>query len=47
MKRPYISPELEFESIIFRDVILSSIIQEDETFVDGGVVIDPDDELLD
>ncbi len=46
MKENYISPDVEIEILALKDVILSSIVQQDETFAGGGVVINPDDELL-
>ncbi len=46
MKRTYISPEVEIKEFVLKEVVLSSIVTQDETFAGGGVVIDPDEELV-
>lgn len=46
MKKNYVSPDLTIESFVIKDVILSSIINGDESYQGGGVVIiDPEEEL--
>lgn len=46
MRKTYISPDLELETFTLREVILSSIIVQDETYASSGVVIIDDDEEL-
>lgn len=45
MKKPYCSPDAEIKEFVLKEVILSSIVIQDETYAGGGVVIDPDEEL--
>ncbi len=44
MKKAYVSPDLELKTFILKDVILSSIIDNDENYQGGGVVVIGDEE---
>ena len=39
--KKYVSPEMEIVSLSLKDVILTSIINGDESKVESGIIIDP------
>ena len=45
MKKNYVSPDLELVTFRLNDVILASILIEDETITSSGVVVIGDEEI--